>query len=48
LTVPNVPAGLYRVRARNDPDGESNSVELKVKSDVDDSSLQGSIKGGIL
>ena len=48
MTVPNVPAGSYRVRARNDPDGESNSAALKIKSDVDDQSLQGSIKGGIL
>ena len=36
VTVPNVPAGSYRVRARNDPDGESNSAALKIKSDVDD------------
>jgi hypothetical protein len=48
VTVPNVPAGAYRVRARNDPDGESNSAALKIKSKIDDKSLQGSIKGGIL
>ena len=46
--VPSVQAGIYKVRTRIDPNGESNSAVLTIKSSLSSSTLSFSTKGGDL
>lgn len=45
FTMPNIQAGVYAVRARVDPAGETNSLYLKVNASFTSASFGGSTQG---
>lgn len=48
FNVPSAQAGIYEVRARLDPIGQTNSYVINIKSSFSTTSYTGSIKGGNL
>lgn len=46
VNVPSIQAGYYKVKARLDPVGDTNAIEVTVKGAVSATSMSISIKGG--
>ena len=46
FTMPSVSAAPYSVRARLDPNGETNSIALNIKAKFNPTSYSGSVEGG--
>lgn len=46
FNTPYVQAGTYKVRARLDPIGETNSYAINIQSSLALNSIQGSVMGG--